>query len=78
MIMISEDCLSEHYTATMTRILVVEDERIIALNLKENLESSCERFNWLNAMEYLSIRHHRSADRHPEYHLRFLYRRYSP
>ena len=39
MIMISEECLSETDTATMTRILVVEDERIIALNLKENLES---------------------------------------
>jgi len=39
MIMISEQCLSEIDTATMTRILVVEDERIIALNLKENLEA---------------------------------------
>jgi len=39
MIMISEICLSETDTATIARILVVEDERIIALNLKENLEA---------------------------------------
>lgn len=39
MIMISEQCLSDIDTATMARILVVEDERIIALNLKENLEA---------------------------------------
>ncbi|MEQ9483706.1 ATP-binding protein [Coleofasciculus sp. F4-SAH-05] len=37
--MISEQYLSEIDTATMARILVVEDERIIALNLKENLEA---------------------------------------